>query len=161
MNLFDIAPIKLYVAYYRPEYTYIEGTNYWDMRFLAKYTLRGPYVEYDVTENMKTFKSSFVDWWKNIDSTDDLPWPYEQSDFEYNDNYESDYTNPDYTFEFIDLFHESSKLFFYGDDVTIADVYLLHPEENTFFKIPQKPERHHDEVGPIGPEPEPDPAQEM
>lgn len=42
-NFFDIAPLKVYLAWYRPEYTYIEETGFWDMRLIGKYDLRGPY----------------------------------------------------------------------------------------------------------------------
>jgi hypothetical protein len=136
LNLIDFAPLKVYLAWYRPEYTFIDGTNFWDLRFIGKYDLRGPYLEYSVVENAKTFTSSFFDWVDNIDDTDYLPWPYEVSDFEYDE--EIDYTDPDFGFEFVDLFLNSEGLFFYGDDVTLFDIYAINSDLNSYFTIPQK-----------------------
>lgn len=117
-----------------------------------------------MTENAKSFTSSFGDWIQNLDDTDYLPWPYEPSDFEFDDDTEASYTDPDYAFEFVDLFFNSERLFFYGDDVTLFDIYAINQDLTTYFKLPEKPEIPDiDPVGPgpIGPEPEFDPAEEI
>lgn len=136
-NIFNWAPLKLAVAWYRPEYTYTETPDFWDVRLIGKYDLRGPYVSYSATESAKTFKSSFYDFFANIDDPDFYPYPQGKDAWDYND--ESDYDNPDIAFEFLDLFFDSSRLFFYGDDITLFDVYALNPEMNTYFDIPKKP----------------------
>ena len=134
------------------------------MRFIGKYDLRGPYLEYSVTENAKTFTSSFYDWFAHIDETEYLPLPYESSDFEFNDDDEVEYTDPDFAFEFVELFFKTKRLFFYGDDVTLFDIYAVNTDMNNYFVTPKKPQRPvipDPPVGPIGPEPEDDPAQEF
>lgn len=108
LGLFDIAPMKAYVQWFRPEFTATEPENFWDIRFLGKYTFKLLWLQVDFTENMKTFKSSFMDWFKNIGNTDYLPWPQKQGDFVYNLDYKKSYTDPYYNFDFLSLFFDES-----------------------------------------------------
>ena len=80
----------------------------------------------DVTENMKTLKSSFVDWFKKIGDTDYLPIPRSKSDLVYNLEYKKMYINPDYNFDFLSLFLDDNQRRFFGADKLWFDYHAVH-----------------------------------
>lgn len=154
-TLFDITPYEQVVRYIKTEFVNNGEVAAWDAAIEGLFTVKALELETNIYQNVKTMTFSFYDFFDNIDDSDYIPFPDEKDDFAFDDDYETSYTDPYWTHNFLDIFFGTDDLPFFGEDRVWFSMYVVDKTKDRTFMdyfVPPKPE-----VVPPGPGPLPDP----